>query len=193
MILIFNTYSAMCWLFCLRGNYWYDGLIIYQTAVHVNQWTQINFSLVSVWFSRKCWSRKFFSNIIFSRKKKPYPPKWAALVIAAEVVVLLHRLNFIATSPAIRWCRKRRSDRREISTTLKIGISSLRRLRYHTHTLSLCESMHAVPFFVCVFVKIFCNFFFWWKIFGWDSLWNFIEWALCCTSCFFFFFFGFIL
>ena len=155
MILIFNTYSAMCWLFCLRGSYWYDGLIIYQTAVHVNQWTQINFSLVSVWFSRKCWSRKFFSNIIFSRKKKPYPPKWAALVIAAaaaEVVVLLHRLNFIATSPAIRWCRKRRSDRREISTTLKIGISSLRRLRYHTHTLSLSLSVNpCMQFpFLCV-------------------------------------------
>ena len=108
---------------------------------------------------------KIFSNIIFSRKKKPYPPKWAALVIAAaaaEVVVLLHRLNFIATSPAIRWCRKRRSDRREISTTLKIGISSLRRLRYHTHTLSLslCEYMHAVSFCVCVFLLKFVVIFF---------------------------------
>ena len=139
--------------FCLRGRYWYGGLIIYQTAAHVNRWTQINFSFVSVWFSRKCGSRKFFSYIIFSRKKKPYPPKWAALVIAAaaEVGVLLH-LESVATSPAIGWSRKRRSDRREISTTPKIGLSSLHRLRYLSLSLSLCESMHAVSFFVFVFL-----------------------------------------
>ena len=164
MILIFNTYFAMFRLFCLCGSYWYDGLVIYQTAVHINQWTQINFSLVSVWFSRKCRSRKFFSYIIFSRKKKPYPPKWAALVIAAaaEVGVLLH-LESVATSPAIGWSRKRRSDRREISTTPKIGIHSLYRLRYLSLSLSLW--IHACSFFfcVCVFVvKFVVHFFLFW-------------------------------
>ena len=145
--------------FCLRGRYWYGGLIIYQTAAHVNRWTQINFSFVSVWFSRKCGSRKFFSNIIFSRKKKPYPPKWAALVIAAaaaEVVVLLHRLESVATSPAIGWSRKRWSDRREISTTPKIGISSLHRLRYLSLSLSVNPCMQFLFLCLCFCSEICC-------------------------------------
>lgn len=122
------------------------------------------FSRKRLVFEKVLVEKIFFKHYFLEKKKKkkPYPPKWAALVIAAaaaEVVVLLHRLDSVDSSPAIRWDRKRRSDRREISTTPKIGISSLRWLKYHSLSLSVNPCMQFL-FFVFVFLLKFVVIFF---------------------------------